>query len=68
VPAAAKLVEKFNIFKAAIAEAAIPYCNITYIGGADMKPLMDGYLRVLFEQNTASVGGKLPDDGFYYGS
>ena len=63
---AAQLVEKFDIVQAAIAEKAIPYCNITYIAGTDMKEPMDGYLQVLFEQNADSVGGTLPGDDFYY--
>jgi NitT/TauT family transport system substrate-binding protein len=63
---AAALIEKFDIFKAAVAEKALPYCNITYIDGPEMQTAMEGYLNVLFEQNPKSVGGKLPDDGFYY--
>ncbi len=66
VTEAAQLVEKFDIVKAAIAEKAIPYCNITYLEGADMKTAMEGYLSVLFEQNPAAVGGTLPSDDFYY--
>ncbi len=63
---AAQLIEKFDIVKAAVAEKALPYCNITYIAGADMKEPMDGYLQVLFDQNPASVGGTLPGEDFYY--
>lgn len=63
---AAQLIEKFDIVKAAVAEKALPYCNITYIAGADMKAPMDGYLKVLYDQNPASVGGTLPGDDFYY--
>lgn len=59
-------VEKFDIFKAAVAEKAIPYCNITYIDGDEMQTAMEGYLNVLFEQNPKSIGGKLPDDSFYH--
>ncbi len=62
----AALVEKYGIVKAAVAEKAIPACNIVFISGADMKAKLDGYLQVLFEQNAASVGGKLPADDFYY--
>ena len=54
------------IAKAPIAQKAIPKCNITYIDGAEMKQALSGYLQVLFEQNAASVGGKLPEEGFYY--
>lgn len=55
------------IAKAPIAEKAIPKCNIAFIAGEEMKQYLSGYLEVLFEQNPAAVGGKLPEDGFYYG-
>jgi NitT/TauT family transport system substrate-binding protein len=63
---ASALVEKFDIFKAAIAKQAIPYCNITLIRGEDMKTKVNGYLTALFNQNPQAVGGKLPYDNFYY--
>lgn len=63
---AANLVEKFGIFKAAVAKVAIPQCNITFVAGEDLKPLIEGYLKVLYEQKAAAVGGKMPDDNFYY--
>lgn len=66
IPEAAKLVEKFGIVKAAIAEKAIPYCNITYLEGAEMKNAMEGYLGILFEQNPKAVGSALPGEDFYY--
>lgn len=62
----AKLIEKYGIVKAAIAEKAIPFCNITYIAGKEMIPAMQGYLKVLFDQNPKAVGGALPGDDFYY--
>ncbi len=65
---AAALVEEFDIFKAAVAKVAIPYCNIKVITGKDMKESLSSYLGVLFEQNPKAVGGKLPDDAFYYGA
>ncbi len=63
---ASALIEKFDILKAAPAEKALPYCNITSIQGEDMKVKIKGYLETLFGQNPDTVGGKLPDDGFYY--
>lgn len=51
---------------AAIAEAAIPNCNICLITGAEMKQMMQSMLQVLYDANPASVGGKLPDEAFYY--
>jgi len=63
---ASTLIEKNGIVTAAIAKTAIPKCNITYIDGSEMKSKISGYLKVLYDQNPASVGGKLPDDNFYY--
>ena len=54
------------IEKAPVAAKAIPYCSITYIDGEEMKTRLSGYLEALFEQDPSSVGGQLPDDGFYY--
>lgn len=64
---AAVLVEQYGIVKAAVAENAIPHCNITYIEGEEMKTALSGYLQVLFDMNPAAVGGKLPGEDFYYG-
>ncbi len=63
---AANLIEKYDIIPAAVAAKALPYCNITFIEGSDMKDNLAGYLAVLFEQNPKSVGGVLPADEFYY--
>lgn len=65
--AAAELIVKAGIIeKAPIAKKALPYCNITYIDGEEMKTALSGYLTVLFEQDPASVGGALPAGKFYY--
>ena len=66
IASAAELIERFGIFKAAIAEKAIPYCNVTFISGGDMKSAISGYLTALYEQNPSAVGGSLPGDDFYY--
>ncbi len=66
VQEAAGLLEKFDIFKAAVAKNAIPYCNITMIQGDDMKVKVNGYLSALYQQNPKAVGGKLPAEDFYY--
>ena len=62
----ALLIEQYDIVKAAVAEKALPYCNIAFYEGTEMKALIEGYFEVLYEQNPASVGGKLPADDFYY--
>lgn len=63
---AAQLIESYDIIKAAVAEKALPYCNITYIDGTDMEGKLSGYLEILYEQNADAVGGNLPDEAFYY--
>ena len=65
--AAAELIAAQGIVaKAPIAKKALPYCNVEFISGDEMKTALSGYLNVLFDQNPASVGGALPDDAFYY--
>lgn len=66
VAEAAQLIGKFDIFEAAVAEKALPYCNIAFIAGEEMKGKLGGYLVSLFDQEPAAVGGALPDDAFYY--
>lgn len=61
-----KMIEALDIVKAAIAQKALPQCNITYLDGADMKEAVSGYLQILYDQNPQSVGGALPADDFYY--
>ncbi len=65
---AAQLIEKYDIVTAAVAEKALPKCNIVFVSGAEMKKKLSGYLNVLFESDATSVGGALPADDFYYGA
>lgn len=66
VEEAAALVESHDIFAANVAKKAIPYCNITFKTGEEMKTDIHAYLEVLHTANPASVGGALPDEKFYY--
>jgi NitT/TauT family transport system substrate-binding protein len=64
---AGALVEKHGIgMKAAVAEAAIPRCNFRFEDAASSRQAVEAFLKVLFDFAPASVGGKMPDDGFYY--
>lgn len=65
---AAALVGKQDIVPAAVAEKALPHCNICFIAGDAMQSALSGYLQVLYEANPDSVGGALPDGDFYYGA
>jgi NitT/TauT family transport system substrate-binding protein len=65
--AAAELIAAAGIVPAApVAQAAIPFCNITYIDGAELKTALSSYLQVLFDADPKSVGGTMPGDDFYY--
>ena len=66
VEEASALIEEYNIVSAAVAEKALPYCNIVFIEGEEMKNKLSGYLNVLAEQNPKSIGGKILEDEFYY--
>ena len=64
---ASTLIEKHGILpNAAIAKAAIPYSNIVFIDANESKNMLDDLFQILFDFNPASVGGKLPDEAFYY--
>lgn len=66
VEEAAVLIENLDIVKAAVAQKALPKCNITFVAGEEMKTALSGFLQILFDQNPASVGGALPGEDFYY--
>ena len=63
---AAKLIGEYNIVPEAIAKKAIPHCNIKYIAGNEMKSSLSAYLKVLYDANPKSIGGKMPGEDFYY--
>ena len=60
------LLEEYDVFKAAIAKKAIPYCNVTYVDNQEMKTKILAYLKVLYDENPAAIGGNLPEEGMFY--
>lgn len=65
--AAAPLAEGHGLApSAAIAEQAIPACGLCLLSGGGMAEQITPYYEVLFRADPASIGGSLPDDGFYY--
>ena len=62
----AQLVGQYEIVEAAVAEKAIPYCNIVCITGSDMQTMVTGYLQTLYDQNPQAVGGAMPGDDFFW--
>ena len=64
--AAAALVGKYDIVPEAVAVKAIPECHIVCVTGEEMKSMLGGYLRVLYDNEPRSVGGAVPTDDFYF--
>ncbi len=64
---AAVFIEEFGIMgSAALAEKAIPNCNIVCVTGQEMVDMVTGMLTVLFDANPKSVGGSLPGEEMFY--
>ena len=63
----AALCEEYGVIaKAALAQKALPQCNIVFETGNEMKTDLETYFNVLYAADPASVGGTLPADDFYY--
>ncbi|AOY78232.1 hypothetical protein BJL90_04795 [Clostridium formicaceticum] len=67
VEEAAERIAKYDILpNAVIAKEGIPYSNIVYIDAEEAKGFLQDFYQVLFDFDPKSIGGKLPDEGFYY--
>lgn len=60
------VVELGIIPNAAIAETAIPLCNVVCLNGEEMRAAVSGYLQELLLWAPNAIVGGLPDDGFYH--
>lgn len=60
------VVELGIIPNAAIAETAIPLCNVVCLDGEEMRAAISGYLQELLRWAPDAIAGGLPDDGFYH--
>ena len=61
---AAEMIARAGIFEnAAVAAKALPRCNLAYIEGAAMQTVLSAFL---LRMPLQSIGGKLPDDDFYF--
>ena len=64
----AELVDGYGIApSSAIDGKALGQAKLTFLSGAkDLRNAIQGYYEVLYEANPASIGGGIPDDGFYF--
>lgn len=58
--------ERIEGMKAPIAEQAIPNLNLRFSTAADSRAELEAFFTELAELSPEIIGGKLPDDGFYY--
>jgi len=64
---AGKLVEKYELgLKAPIATKAIPNASYTWKKAKEGKVEIEKLLSIFLENSPESIGGKLPDEKFYY--
>lgn len=66
VASAAQKIEETGVFaKAAVAQKAIPNCNVCFVTGAEMQSAMAEFLNIMAEVAPQSIGGAVPTDDFY---
>ena len=64
---AGDLVEKHGIgLSGAVSAAAIPNCAYTFKNAQNAKADVEKILKIFLDFDSASIGGKLPDDNFYF--
>jgi NitT/TauT family transport system substrate-binding protein len=67
VEEASAIIEKYGILPAKdLAKRSIPLCNFRFTPAYKEKDGIEEYLKVFFNFNPLSIGGKLPDESFYY--
>ena len=64
---AGELVEKHDLgLRAAIVKASVPRSNFAFIDARSARPILTALYETLLEFAPDSIGGRLPDDSFYY--
>jgi NitT/TauT family transport system substrate-binding protein len=64
---AGALVEKHDLgLKAAVVKASVPRSNYAFIEAKAARPALEAMYKTLLEFAPDSIGGRLPDDSFYY--
>lgn len=66
VEESAKLMEKYGLLPEKVALKAIPATKITFVEGNEMKEKISEYLKILHSAEPKIIGGKIPNDDFYY--
>jgi NitT/TauT family transport system substrate-binding protein len=64
---ASSLIVKYNILpNSTVALSAIPRSNLNFVRAKCINIQIEDYLKVFYDMNPDIVGGKIPDENFYY--
>ncbi|MBN1144903.1 MAG: ABC transporter substrate-binding protein [Bacteroidales bacterium] len=64
---AAVLIAQHQILpNVAVARAAIPRANLRFVSAHGISQQVGDYLNVFYQLNPEIIGGKIPDEAFYY--
>jgi len=67
IPHGAQLAVDFGLIpNTSIAEAALPRTHIVFLTGDEMQRNLMGFYNVLYNAEPESIGGALPDEGFFF--
>lgn len=58
--------EEQNLGSKNVVAQAVPYSNIHFNPDKNTEDIVNEYLDILLTVSPESIGGKLPDEGFYY--
>jgi len=62
-----QLIVKNNILESEqVAYQSIPRCNMKFTYAYDIREMVTDYLKIFHQMNPDIIGGKLPDEDFYY--
>lgn len=64
---AAALIVKYNILPDyGVARQSIPRSNLNFVRAGRMQTQINEYLKVFYDMNPEIIGGKIPDENFFY--
>jgi NitT/TauT family transport system substrate-binding protein len=64
---AASLIVRYGILPDyEVARQSIPRSQLDFVNARAVKDQIEAYFKVFYDMNPDIIGGKLPDDGFYY--
>lgn len=49
-----------------LAKASVPLCNLKFMKGEEMKPVINSTFDAFYSVDPASAGGAIPDGGIFY--